>query len=121
MISFTVLTQDGTAGHPIIQECLSLIFLDHAGLIADLRHLNPGRPKNKFILFAMQWSLKGDPVSAPTQFQWLRTSQCAVLFSNDKAKDPVREPGSAEPGGVRGRTLSREFTKALQVNVMFFR
>ena len=43
------LTLDGAAAaHPITQERLRLISLGHTGLIADLRHLNPGRPSNTF-------------------------------------------------------------------------
>ena len=46
------LTMDGvTATHPITQERLRLISLGHTGLIADLRHLNPGRPNNRFDTF----------------------------------------------------------------------
>ena len=46
------LTLDGAAAaHPITQERLRLISLGHTGLIADLRHLNPGRPSNTFDTF----------------------------------------------------------------------
>ena len=46
------LTLDGAAAaHPIMQERLRLISLGHTGLIADLRHLNPGRPSNTFDTF----------------------------------------------------------------------
>lgn len=45
-------TLDGAAAaHPVTQERLRLISLGHTGLITDLRHLNPGRPKNKFDTF----------------------------------------------------------------------
>ena len=39
------------ANHPATQERLRLISLGNTGLIADLRHLNPGRPGNKYDTF----------------------------------------------------------------------
>ena len=39
------------ANHPATQEQLRLISLGNTGLIADLRHLNPGRPGNKYDTF----------------------------------------------------------------------
>lgn len=37
-----------TSAHPDTQERLRLIFLGETELIADLRHINPGRPFDKF-------------------------------------------------------------------------
>ena len=44
---FYELTLDAsTASHPDMQQRLHLIFLGEHGLLADLRHLNPGHPNN---------------------------------------------------------------------------
>ena len=46
------LTLDASAAtHPETQERLQLIFLGESDLIADLRHLNPGRPNHTFDKF----------------------------------------------------------------------
>lgn len=37
-----------TSAHPDTQERLRLISLGETELIADLRHINPGRPSDKF-------------------------------------------------------------------------
>lgn len=37
-----------TVAHPDTHERLRLISLDETELIADLRHINPGRPSDKF-------------------------------------------------------------------------
>lgn len=36
------------ASHPVTSERIRAMFLGAEGLIADLRHLNPGRPGNKY-------------------------------------------------------------------------
>ena len=49
---FSELTLDAsTASHPDMQQRLRLIFLGEHGLLADLRHLNPGRPSNRYDIF----------------------------------------------------------------------
>lgn len=40
-----------TAAHPITQERLRVISLGHPGLFGDLRHLNPGRPNDRYNVF----------------------------------------------------------------------
>lgn len=42
---------NSVASHPATQERLRLISLGNTSLIADLRHLNPGRPGNKYDTF----------------------------------------------------------------------
>ncbi|XP_033647591.1 uncharacterized protein LOC117307057 [Asterias rubens] len=52
---YTELCIDGKkALHPVTQHRLHLIFLGEHDLLADLRHLNTGRPSNKFDVFFEQ-------------------------------------------------------------------
>ena len=40
-----------TANHPDIVQRIHAMFLGAPGLVADLRHLNPGRPNGTFNVF----------------------------------------------------------------------
>ena len=49
---YTQLAMDrSAANHPVTQQRLQMMFHGEPGLIADLRHLNPGRPSDYFDVF----------------------------------------------------------------------
>ena len=52
------------AAHPDTQERLRLVFLGEEGLLADLRHLNPGRPSGRYDVFFEHLSKLVEEVTA---------------------------------------------------------
>lgn len=62
---YTELCIDGAAAnHPEMQQRLRLIFLGDKGLLTDLRHLNTGRPTNKFDIFFEKLEMVVEQVTA---------------------------------------------------------
>lgn len=62
---YAELCVDGaSSSHPETQQRLRLIFLGEKGLLADLRHLNAGRPSNKFDVFFEQLAIVVEQVTA---------------------------------------------------------
>ena len=51
MIYQELVLDSSTASHPDTVQRIRAIFLGAEGLVANLRHLNPGRPGNKYDAF----------------------------------------------------------------------
>ena len=83
--------------HPDTQERLRLVFLGEEGLLADLRHLNPGRPSGKYDVFFQHLSELVEEVTAADErrhntchlSEWISLSD---LIQSAEKKCPENTP-----------------------------
>ena len=85
------LTLDASAAaYPETQERLRLIFLGESDLLADLRHLNPGRPNHTFDIFLEVLGRMVEEISAADERQQ-NIAHLSEFISLDEMIDKARE------------------------------